>query len=118
MAIHHSRLSLLLLTLFVGVAPLASCTDGGMEPKKELSQLAGVWDAKVLTVPDPVDISQEIDLIGDVSQFLKASYQRISRSGDIFQDLGGALSTHSVTLTRHQPNFHSLKICFNNMVIS
>lgn len=48
----------------------------------------------------------------DVSQFLKASYQRISRSGDIFQDLGGALSTHSVTLTRHQPNFHSLKICF------
>jgi hypothetical protein len=69
MVIHHNRLSLLLLTLFVAVASTVSCSHDGMAPKKELAPLAGVWDAKVLTVPDPADLSQEIDLIGEGASY-------------------------------------------------
>jgi hypothetical protein len=69
MAIQHKSFSRRFLPLVLAVGMVASCSDDGMAPKKELAPLARVWEAMVLTVPDPSDPSQEIDLIGEGASY-------------------------------------------------
>ena len=69
MAIRPDRISRRLPLLFLAATLVTSCTGGGMAPKKGLAPLVGVWEATVLTVPDPSDISQEIDLIGEGASY-------------------------------------------------
>lgn len=52
-----------ILCVFLGLALLPSCSDNGTAPIKGLAPLVGVWEAQALTVSDPDNPSQEIDLV-------------------------------------------------------
>ena len=48
----------------VGVVGLfLACSDDGTRPNAELEPLVGVWEAKSLSVVNPEDLSQRIDLV-------------------------------------------------------
>lgn len=50
--------------MFLLLWPLiVSCTDSGMGLEKGVEPLVGVWDATVLTFPDPENPGESIDLI-------------------------------------------------------
>lgn len=46
-----------------------SCSDSGTQPIGELKPLAGVWDAEVLSVPDPENPLQNLDLVPQGASF-------------------------------------------------
>lgn len=54
-----SRLALLVVSLPL----LLSCSDSGTGLKKELEPIVGVWEATVLTFPDPANPGEPIDLM-------------------------------------------------------
>jgi len=56
-------------SLLLAFSLFASCSDPGTGLKKELAPLVGVWDAQVLGVPDPENISQTIDLVQEGASY-------------------------------------------------
>ena len=63
MASFQNPLSLRLPGIFLFLTLISACSDAGTGPKKELRSLTGVWDAQSLTVPNPDNAAEEIDLV-------------------------------------------------------
>ncbi len=55
--------------LLLAFSLFASCSDSGTGLKKELAPFVGVWDAQVLSVPDPENSSQTIDLVQEGASY-------------------------------------------------
>jgi hypothetical protein len=69
MASNFGRFTRGFASFFLAFSLVASCSDTGTEPKKELAPLVGVWDAQVLSVPNPDDPSQTIDLVQEGASY-------------------------------------------------
>jgi len=61
-----SRSSMIALLLLI---PLSACFDAGAGSKRELVPLAGVWEAAVLSVPNPEIPSESIELVGEGASY-------------------------------------------------
>ena len=63
MAFSFRRFAFFTPSVLLLIASVVSCSDSGMGPKKGLRPLVGVWDATILTVPNPETPSETLDLI-------------------------------------------------------
>ena len=69
MALSHKRFAFFTASILLVVASLVSCSDSGMGPKKAVGPLVGVWDASILTVPNPQNPSETLDLIEEGASY-------------------------------------------------
>ena len=69
MAFSCKRFASFAPSILLFVAALVSCSDSGMGPIKAVSPLVGVWDASILTVPDPQNPSENLDLIEEGASY-------------------------------------------------
>jgi len=60
---HFGRVIRRFPSVLLAFSLFASCSDSSTGVQKELAPVVGVWDAQVLSVPDPENVSETIDVV-------------------------------------------------------